>query len=62
MLKKLIKEGGIVAVVVGVVSFVAGVDIAPDDVDKVVTGIAVVAIYAPKIWDGVKARFSKDAK
>lgn len=36
----------VVALVVGLVSIVFGVDIAPDEVDKVMTGIATVgAVY-----------------
>ena len=59
MLRKLIREGGVAAAVVGVISLVLGVDIAPEDVDKVITGAAVIAIYAPQIIDAIKARLGK---
>ena len=62
MFKKLLKEGGIAALVIGMLSSVLNVDIAPEDVDKVMTAIAVVAVYAPQIVDAIKARFAKKAE
>jgi hypothetical protein len=59
MFKKYLKEGGIAALVVGLVSMTTGVDVAPEDVDKLMTAFAVLAVYGPRIYDGLKARFSK---
>lgn len=59
MFKKLLREGAGGALVIGAISAVLGVDIAPEDVDKVVTAAAVIAFYAPQIIDALKARFGK---
>lgn len=58
MFKK-IREGAGAALVIGLVSSVTGIDIAPDDVDKVMTGIAVIAFYAPQFVQWARARFGK---
>src|SRR5688572_8618634 len=57
IMRKILEQGGIIALIGGVVQLVSGVDVAPADIDKVVSAIAVLAIYGPKIYDGLKARF-----
>lgn len=60
MFKKIIGMLGVTSLVVGAISTVLGVDIAPGDVDKIVSALAVVALYYPKIHDAVVAKFSKE--
>lgn len=62
MFKKVLREGGIVAMIAGVLQLVTGVDVAPDDVDKIVAAVGVIAIYGPQVVDGLKARFGKKAE
>lgn len=57
MLKKLISGLGLTGLIVGVVSQVSGVDIAPQDVDVLVSAASILAVLGPKVYDGVKAKF-----
>lgn len=59
MFRKFVREGAGGALVIGLVSTVFGVDIAPADVDKLVTAFAVIAFYAPQFIDAMKTRFGK---
>lgn len=59
MFKKLIGGLGITGLIVGVVSAVSGVDIAPQDVDVLVTAASILATLGPKVYDGIKARCAK---
>ena len=60
-LKKLVAGAGITGLIVGVVSAVSGVDLAPQDVDVLVTAASILATLGPKVYDGVKAKwFSKE--
>lgn len=57
MFKKLIGGLGLTGLIVGVVSAVSGVDIAPQDVDVLVTAASILATLGPKVYDGIKAKF-----
>jgi hypothetical protein len=57
MFKKLIERSGITALIVGAISAASGVDIAPDQVDVLVSAGAIIATVGPAIFAGIKNRF-----
>jgi hypothetical protein len=59
MLKKLLEGAGITGLIVGAISAVSGVDIAPQDVDVLVTAASIVATVGPAIVVGIKNKFFK---
>lgn len=57
MLRKLIERTGITGLVVGLVSYVSGVDLAPADVDVLVSAASILATVGPAIVVGIKNKF-----
>lgn len=60
MFKKLlskdnVKDGSIIALVVGGIAALFGVDIAPTEVDAIVTGVATIVLVSIRIKDRIKA-------
>jgi len=57
MLRKLIERTGITGLVVGLVSYVSGYDLAPADVDVLVSAASILATVGPAIVVGIKNKF-----
>jgi type III secretory pathway component EscV len=62
MFKKFVKGAGITGIVVGVVSYVSGVDLAPADVDAVMYALSILATVGPAIVTGIKNKFFSKGK
>ncbi len=62
MFEKLIKGAGLTGLIVGAISAVSGVDIAPQQVDALVTAFSILATVGPAIVAGIRAKFFKKAE